>query len=248
MASLSSPRQWRSEASTLLTAIAVHAAGSQPWRARVWGCIGPRAHIQKSCSVSLTWSLETEPLTEPETCGVLFWSHPTTLGLRLTLSWVLGSSRSLSLCSKHAPLCQEAPQILPEPPTHGHCGSSFVPGWVATFVLLGGYCLDSDFLCCCHTTMLSLCPSRSPPQDRDHPSGVFSDPQPHRGKGQGLWEREGIDALSLSTGDSALTESRVDFSYTILIHRKRLRTASEPSLPSPLALAGHGPIVVSSQS
>lgn len=89
MASLSSPRQWRSEASTLLTAIAVHAAGSQPWRARVWGCIGPRAHIQKSCSLSLTWSLETEPLTEPETCGVCFVLVPPH-NTRIALDFVMG--------------------------------------------------------------------------------------------------------------------------------------------------------------
>lgn len=45
-----------------------------------------------------------------------------------------------------------------------------------------------------HKTLAGRLPSlglsRSPPQDRDHPSGVFSDPQLHQGQGTGpLGER-----------------------------------------------------------
>lgn len=63
--------------------------------------------------------------------------------------------------------------------------------------------------------------SRSPPQDRDHPSPrVLSDHQPHQNQGQGLREREAIDSPSLSTGDSAVVQSRVGFCSAIFVNKK----------------------------
>lgn len=81
-------------------------------------------------------------------------------------------------CSVSVPSCFTSSPSPPPPSSflnflHKHRGSSFVCSnqgsvrcWSASFVLLGGYCLDSDSLFC--YIPLSFCPSRSPLQGRDH--------------------------------------------------------------------------------